>query len=224
MRGHLQLGYMDTLKISDAELAVIVAETIGRTSNRRRWIRRPTDFMRMKADVDHPGGSRAKLLVRSFDLSEGGVGFFTGNYLHPSTQGRLTMQTTDNENVFVDGEVARCVNLRDKVHLVGFQFDSQIDLSWFGEEPADLSESPFEEVVVTLEHLRRLIEKHAEEEDVNACYERLMVLMDPILHRSLEQDDMGNGDEIDDADDSRTPADDAGRENNQGDSERAAEP
>ena len=123
--------YLDTLRMTDSELACVVAEEFCKSSEERRWLRRTTNFMPMTIDVVQPGGTTGMYLVRSYDFSIGGVGFFTGNYIHRDTRCRLGVTTVDGEALSIDGAIAHCSNVWGHVHFAGVMFDSPIEMSWF---------------------------------------------------------------------------------------------
>lgn len=190
--------YLDTLRMTDSELAVVVSEELCRNSTERRHIRRPTNFMRMTIDITQPGGTTGKFIVRSYDLSEGGVGFFTGNYVHGATRCRLGITTIDGESLSIDGTIAHCRNVWGHVHFAGVQFDSPIDLSWFepetatnaknletettikeGEQVRDLDPASLAEILAAINELRGMLSLEQQSDEVRACLTRLDALINP---------------------------------------------
>ncbi len=193
--------YLDTLRMTDHELSVVVTEEMREAGVQRQFSRRRTNFMRMSVDVIQPGGTTGKYVVRSYDLSEGGVGFFTGNYVHASTRCRLGMTTVDGESVSIDGTIAHCRNIWGHIHFAGVQFDSPIDLSWFDDtiesESSRGDESqpnatgnqsgifstnenacgkknnatPVEQALCVIDELRQMIVNDARPDEIRACLE-----------------------------------------------------
>ncbi len=182
--------------MTDSELAVVVSEELCRNSTERRHIRRPTNFMRMTIDITQPGGTTGKFIVRSYDLSEGGVGFFTGNYVHGATRCRLGITTIDGESLSIDGTIAHCRNVWGHVHFAGVQFDSPIDLSWFEPETAtnaknleteteikeskqdpDLDPASLTEIRAAINELVGMLPLEQQSDEVRACLTRLDALV-----------------------------------------------
>ena len=170
--------YLDTLRMSDARLVAMVDHLLDQSDSRRRATRHPTNFMRMTAEVAQPGGTIGRYIVRSVDLSETGVGFLNGNYLHPSSRCRLSVKTTDGELLGIDGCIVHCTNLRGHVHLVGVQFDSPIDLTWF-EESNKQGAPPIdrEAVAAALAELGKLVKQDSPPAAFRPWYDRLGVLL-----------------------------------------------
>ncbi len=189
--------YLDTLRMTDRELAVIVSKELRDSDAKRRWSRRRTNFMRMAVDIAQPGGTTAKYVVRSYDLSEGGIGFFTGSYVHASTRCRLHLTTVDGELLSIDGTIAHCKNVWGHVHFAGVNFDSPIDLTWFDDTPEDAhpppplqtlqaqqttqyeryavnlahEAGPVEQALTVIDELRQMIINEAGSDEIQACLE-----------------------------------------------------
>ncbi|GJM24881.1 MAG: hypothetical protein DHS20C16_12960 [Phycisphaerae bacterium] len=205
--------YLDTLRMTDSELAVIVSEELCRNSTERKWMRRPTNFMRMTIDTVQPGGTIGRFIVRSYDLSEGGIGFFTGNYIHSSTRCKLGMTTVDGESLTIDGTIAHCQNVWGHVHFAGVKFDTPIELSWFDgsieasdpiapkipsegtHEAAESNSYSVELVLAIVDELRDLITQEKQMAEIRACIERIEVALNPNDESRADGDDLQDGDE-----------------------------
>lgn len=169
--------FLDTLKVSDAELESVIREVLCSSKGERRWVRRPTNLMRMTAVVHQPGGSIGRYTVRSYDLSEGGVGFFTGHYLHPSSRCQLGITAVDGEIIGVDGVIAHCSNIRGHIHLAGVKFDNPIELAWFDELSGECPKDPNHETFAIIEELKEYIAGSASADVIQDCYDRLGAAM-----------------------------------------------
>lgn len=63
------------------------------------------------------------------DLSETGVGLLFGRFVHPGSECRMALRTTDRELRIVEGRVMWCDYLKGALHRVGVRFDEPIDLA-----------------------------------------------------------------------------------------------
>lgn len=206
--------YLDTLRMTDNELAVVVSEELCRNSAERRWMRRSTNFMRMIIDVFQPGGTIGKFIVRSYDLSEGGIGFFTGNYIHASTRCRLSITTIDGESLSIEGTIAHCKNVWGHVHFAGVEFDTPIDLSWFEDDDAgsrnnsienldektngtiDSNPQSVQSILAIVDELRELITRKQLPDEIRACIERIESALKLNGEAPADPDEAQDGNEL----------------------------
>ena len=79
--------------------------------------------------IKPPDGEWAKYVVRSHNLSRGGIGFIHGCYLHPGSQCRLILKNSQDQVVCINGTVKRCEFIEAKAHDIGVQFDQEIDIN-----------------------------------------------------------------------------------------------
>lgn len=140
----------DTLRISDKEWTSILdeVETHARMKSTdqdacKRPLPRYQRLMRCIVRVNHPGGTPATYLVRTRNISEGGLGFFHGGYLHTDTPCLVLMQTMDKQSLVVQGRVAWCRLVQGRCHEVGVQFNKQIAVEPFLKTlPTDVNDAP----------------------------------------------------------------------------------
>lgn len=83
-----------------------------------------------------PGGVESQQFAQRFsvisrDVSEGGVGFLHGAYVHVSSQAVVELESLEGIWKPVPGSVVRCRHVSGKLHEVGVAFDEQIDLGEF---------------------------------------------------------------------------------------------
>lgn len=100
--------------------------------NRRRDERCPyrlEDGLHIR--ITHPGGIEANLLVIPRNISQNGLAFLHGSYVHPGSECMVLLQSLDGELVQVYGEVIRCTHVRGTVHEVAVLYREPIELSWF---------------------------------------------------------------------------------------------
>ncbi|MAE66940.1 MAG: hypothetical protein CMJ18_21995 [Phycisphaeraceae bacterium] len=84
--------------------------------------------------IQHPGGSAATYLVRPYNLSDGGVGFLHGAYIHPGSACLIRLKTPSGSFVESMGSVVRCSFETGKIHDVGVKFDKQMPAGWYDAE------------------------------------------------------------------------------------------
>ena len=86
---------------------------------------------KMALRVQHPGGTATSHLVRSRNLSCGGVGFLHGQFLYPKTVCFIVLPTRWGENVILPGKVSWCRHVGGRSHEVGVCFDQVIQIDEF---------------------------------------------------------------------------------------------
>ncbi len=105
--------------------------------------RRDLDVLRYKhvkraaLRVQHLGGSATSHLVRTRNLSAGGVGLIHNSFIYPNTVGHIALQTRYGESVALAGQIMWCRHLEGQSHEVGMRFTSMIEI---GEFVVDMSE------------------------------------------------------------------------------------
>jgi len=128
----------DTLRISDKQWASLLREVennarLERTEEQecKRPAPRHPRLMRCIVRVNHPGGTPATYLVRTRNISEGGLGFLHGGYLHTNTPCVILMQTNDKQSLVIEGKVAWCRLVQGRCHEIGVQFNKPITVEPF---------------------------------------------------------------------------------------------
>jgi hypothetical protein len=81
--------------------------------------------------VLRPDGEWGKYIVRSHDLSQGGMGFIHGSFLHIGTHCRVILKDSHRKVNCIDGVVRHCELIEGVAHNVGVEFDEEIDLDSF---------------------------------------------------------------------------------------------
>ncbi|MCK4872513.1 MAG: response regulator [Phycisphaerales bacterium] len=97
--------------------------------------------------VQHPGGTTAKLLVVSRDLSSTGMAFYHRGFLHAGTACELELLTLAGEMELIRSKVVRCRHIKSSIHEIGIAFDAPIDPRRFmevGIEHAAINAEPME--------------------------------------------------------------------------------
>lgn len=98
-----------------------------RIYERRRYTKIVRCVLRMKQQE----GPAAVYLVRTRNLSEGGLGFFFGSYMHPGTVCHFAIMGLDGHGQIVAGTVRWCRHVARTLHECGVQFDSPIEVTRF---------------------------------------------------------------------------------------------
>jgi hypothetical protein len=126
--------YVDTLRISKSEWRAILTQLerdaqdpTGR-DKRRDQRKRYRAMMTLLIKMLHPGGTRITYLVRTRNLSNTGLGFLHGGYLHSGTRCTLALTALDGTPCPISGKIVRCRHLQGKVHEVGIRFERPINL------------------------------------------------------------------------------------------------
>lgn len=86
--------------------------------------------------VTHPDNRVTSHLIRTRNLSVGGVSFIHGCFLYPQTRCYIALATKHGEGVALSGCVSWCRHVQGRGHEVGMRFDRVIQLDEFIEDAA----------------------------------------------------------------------------------------
>jgi hypothetical protein len=81
--------------------------------------------------VVHPGGNVTSHLVRTRNLSAGGVGILHSSFLHPGTACHFAIKTIHGENVAVPARILWCRHVEGRCHELGLRFDRMLQIDEF---------------------------------------------------------------------------------------------
>ena len=98
-----------------------------RLQERRRYCKVVRCVLRLKQGQSPP----AIYMVHTRNLSEGGLGFFFGSYLHPGTQCHLAVMDLEGNGCIFAGAVRWCRHVGQTLHECGVQFEQHIDICRF---------------------------------------------------------------------------------------------
>lgn len=124
---------VDTLRISDNEVATVLNQLDQQRidkpdetrDNRRVNLRLGPGLI---VQVHQPGGTTANFLVRPRNISEKGLAFIHGGFLHRDSLCTVLLNTKGTGRIKVDGRVVRCRHIRANLHEIGLQLVEEIDL------------------------------------------------------------------------------------------------
>lgn len=88
--------------------------------------------------VRHPGGTEVFIRVGPRDLSENGMAFLNGGYLHVGTVVEFLLRLRSGEPIQIEATVVRCEHVYGRVHDVGLRFATAVEMS----EVADVEVEP----------------------------------------------------------------------------------
>lgn len=128
-----------SLQLTEKQWGVLIATleagkgpTVPATRDRRDLdIKRHPHVKRVALRIIHPGGQKTSHLVRSRNLSVGGMGFIHLSFLYPDTACHIALQTRHGESVALSGRVSWCRHVSGKSHEIGFRFDQMIQIDEF---------------------------------------------------------------------------------------------
>ncbi|MHC4065293.1 MAG: hypothetical protein ACYSUI_12470, partial [Planctomycetota bacterium] len=92
------------------------SEHSERRGNRRYFFHSPVP---MEIELQQPGGSIGRFRVVPHNISNSGLGFLHGAFVHPGTRCRATLIATDGEPVAALGVTMHAKCLRGLVHFIG---------------------------------------------------------------------------------------------------------
>jgi CheY-like chemotaxis protein len=130
MRSNEQI--FDTLRLSKKELQVVIAELEAQANatqaagnrNARRW---SMHNQKVIITLIGPLNQRVHYAVMPRNLSKGGMGFLSGNYLHIGSQCFVTLRSVTGRGIVIPAKIRRCRHLESRLHDVGVEFDHKID-------------------------------------------------------------------------------------------------
>lgn len=103
----------------------------GRAAPRERAPRFAYRPARLPMVVLQPGGGTTAMIVTSRNLSTSGIGILSEGFLHRGSKCVVALIPLHGENKSVPGTVVHCRHIRGRVHEVGIQFDTAIDIALF---------------------------------------------------------------------------------------------
>ena len=133
-----------SLKLSEAQWEQLIDQleagrgpTVPATRDRRDLdIKRHRHVRRAALRVQHPSGPATSHLVRTRNLSSGGVGFIHSTFLYGNTPCHIALQTRYRESVALSGKVMWCRHVAGQGHEIGMSFDQMIEIDEFIDPPA----------------------------------------------------------------------------------------
>lgn len=185
-----------TVKLSEQELAAI-ATAMQRHGGveRRQHSRLPLSeqfplVVRLGAAEDAP-----YLNVTPRDISSSGLGFFHIAYVHPGTTVQMIMKNREAQAVCIKGAVARCRHVSGRLHEVGVNFDTAIQVEVFvnassGVEVPSSATTPaevYKRVTAVSDQLKALAARSASFDSILERVGELAVLLAPFDAGHLER-------------------------------------
>lgn len=73
-------------------------------------------------EIQQPGGTTARFLIRLTEISKSGLGFLHGGYLHAGSRCRVTVMTQKGGRVTIPGVVQHGRCIRGRIHCFDVQF------------------------------------------------------------------------------------------------------
>ncbi len=126
---------IDTLHLSDEQWRTLSEKldqgdpyVSGQRSQRRITYRK---LSQIAVAIRQADGEWGKYVVRSRDLSPGGIGFIHGSYIHPGSECRVILKDCHEKVVCLEGIVKRCELIEGTAHDVGVQFNEEINIASF---------------------------------------------------------------------------------------------
>lgn len=128
----------DTLKMSDSDWYACVSEMDRRSSRstghheQRRHERLPyRNSVYVVIAVHNYDDTVQRFKVRTYDLSESGIGFLHGAYIHANTHVELMMEHREIGRIIIDATIRSCSHVKKTIHRVGAEFEKPINLDDF---------------------------------------------------------------------------------------------
>lgn len=103
---------------------------IERNSNRKHP-RYPFPLADIPICIEHPDGGKSYVLVFARNISNGGLSFLHGGFLHTNSRCTIILKTLDGELVGLSAGVRHCRLIQGSCHEVGIKFAQEIDVGQF---------------------------------------------------------------------------------------------
>lgn len=128
----------DTLRFSEGErdeiISLLTKSPAGPGSLNARCSL-PAEWLEVQ--LKQLAGPSAWFRVWPHDISQTGIGFIHGAFVHPGVQCGVALQALNGDRVMVAATVARCEHVKGRAHFVGVRFEEPLPLHRFvpGVEP-----------------------------------------------------------------------------------------
>ena len=128
-----------SLNLTEAQWAQLIhrleagkGPSVPATRDRRDLdVLRYTHVKRGALRVQHAEGPATSHLVRTRNISSGGVGFIHSTFLYPATLCHIALQTRHGESVALAGRIMWCRHIAGKSHEIGLRFAQLIQVDEF---------------------------------------------------------------------------------------------
>lgn len=129
----------NSLNLSEAEWGVLIERMeaargpeVPATRDRRDYEQIRHTFVRRAAlRIQHPAGNTTTHMVRTRNISCGGLGFVHGAFLYDNTKLHIALQTRMGEGVALAGKVVWSRHIEGQSHEIGVRFAQPIDITEF---------------------------------------------------------------------------------------------
>lgn len=128
---------IDTLRITEKEWHARIAEMESKqtptTGHEKRKSQRHHHCVLATITIrtQNQGVTENYFLIRTRNISEGGMGFLHGAFVYPGSQVVAILQDNNGKAIALEGDVARCNHVAGKVHEVGVRFKRMIRVEDF---------------------------------------------------------------------------------------------
>ncbi len=140
---------IDTLQLSNeqwAELSAKLEQPGAEDGGQRQHKRVPfRKLAQIAVAIQQPDQTWTKYIVRSRDLSSGGIGFIHGSFIHAGSRCRVILKETEGRASCIEGVVRRCELLQGRAHNVGVEFNEPIELDRFVHPESDETSEPHQD-------------------------------------------------------------------------------
>lgn len=81
--------------------------------------------------IEHPDGGKSYILVFARNISNGGLSFLHGGFIHTNSRCTIILKSLEGELVGLSAGVRHCRLIQGSCHEVGIKFSQEIDVSHF---------------------------------------------------------------------------------------------
>ena len=103
----------------------------GKKQSGRRHPRYPYLLADIPICIEHPEGGKSYVLVFVRNISNGGLSFLHGGFIHANSRCTIILKTTEGDPVGLSANVRHCRLIQGSCHEVGIKFAQEIDVSQF---------------------------------------------------------------------------------------------
>ena len=127
---------MRQLDLSNRECEQLLKTIDARSSeiekdSNRKQPRYPYPLADVPMCIEHPDGGKSYVLVFARNLSNGGMSFLHGGFVHTNSRCTIILKSNEGELVGLSAGVRHCRLIQGSCHEVGIKFSQEIDVCQF---------------------------------------------------------------------------------------------
>lgn len=128
--------FIRQLDLSNRECEQLIKSIDARDDDRqtksaRRHPRHTYPLADVPICIEHPDGGKSYVLVYSRNLSNGGMSFLHGGFIHTNSRCTIILRSIEGDLIGLSAKVRHCRLIQGSCHEIGIKFSQEIDISQF---------------------------------------------------------------------------------------------